>query len=95
MASLKNLPAKGKPMLLWRLSFAHLPRSPGAILAAKLRFLKEVRGQQPLFPSRYPRGAPRVCPALSPRDPTAGYSSRLPACELQHRPLVAPQQILS
>jgi hypothetical protein len=36
-------------MLLWRLSFSHLQRSPDSMLAVKLRFLKEARRQQAFF----------------------------------------------
>jgi hypothetical protein len=45
----QNLAGQGKPMLLWRLSFSHLQRSPDSMLAVKLRFLKEARRQQAFF----------------------------------------------
>ena len=47
--------ATRKPMLLLRLSFAHLQRSRGGILTTQLNFMKEVKGAgRALFPRRRP-----------------------------------------
>lgn len=44
MAPAQDVLAAEKPMLLLRVSFAHLQRSRGGILTTQLRFMKEVKG---------------------------------------------------